>query len=107
MALSHNEKYRVIYVNEDGKNTLHLFDHNTGKELDFPKIEDGTIQGVNISRDEHKMAIAVGSSKAPSNMYVYDFDSRELKKLTNTLNPEIKSEDLVAATVIRYKSFDG
>ncbi|HET9744305.1 MAG TPA: S9 family peptidase [Chitinophagaceae bacterium] len=107
MALSNNEKYRVIYVNEDGQNKLHLFDHATGKELDFPAIRDGTIQGVNISKDENKMGITVGSSKAPNNMYVYDFNTRELKKLTNTLNPEIQENDLVAAEVVRYKSFDG
>jgi dipeptidyl aminopeptidase/acylaminoacyl peptidase len=40
-------------------------------------------------------------------MYVYDFSTKELKKLTNTLNPEIKDDDLVAGKVIRYKSFDG
>ncbi len=107
MTLSHNEKYRVIYVNEDAQNKLHLFDHKTGKELDFPKIEDGTIQGVSISRDENKMSITVGSSKAPNNMYVYDINTKDLKKLTNTLNPEIKDEDLVAGKVVRYKSFDG
>jgi dipeptidyl aminopeptidase/acylaminoacyl peptidase len=107
MTLSYNEKYRVIYVNEDAQNKLHLFDQKTGKELDFPKIEDGTIQGVNISRDENKMSIIVGSSKAPNNMYVYDFNTKELKKLTNTLNPEIRIEDLVAGKVVRYKSFDG
>jgi dipeptidyl aminopeptidase/acylaminoacyl peptidase len=107
MTLSFNEKYRVVYVNEDGKNTLHLFDHQTGKELEFPKIEDANIQGVGISRSENKMRLTVGSSKAPNNMYVYDFNSKELKKLTNTLNPEIKEEDLVSGKVVRYKSFDG
>jgi dipeptidyl aminopeptidase/acylaminoacyl peptidase len=107
MALSYNEKYRVIYVNEDAQNKLHLFDHKTGSELDFPVINDGTIQSVNISRDENKMSITMGSSKAPNNMYVYDFSTKELKKLTNTLNPEIKDDDLVAGKVIRYKSFDG
>ena len=107
MAISFNEKYRVIYVNEDGKNTLHLFDHQTGKELEFPKIEDANILGVGISRSENKMRLTVGSSKAPNNMYVYDFNTKELKKLTNTLNPEMKEEDLVAGKVVRYKSFDG
>jgi len=107
MGISNNEKYRVIYVNEDAQNKLHLFDHATGKELDFPAIQDGTIQGVSISKDENKMSITVGSSKAPNNMYVYDFNTKELKKLTNTLNPEIQESDLVAAQVVRYKSFDG
>lgn len=107
MALSYNEKYRVIYVNEDGRNKLHLFDHKTGKELDFPPIGDGSIQGVRISRDETKMSLEVGSSRAPGNIYIYDFGTKELKKLTNTLTPDISEDDLVAGEVVRYKSFDG
>lgn len=107
MSISYNEKYRVIYVNEDGANKLHLFDHQTGKELAFPAIADGSIMSVSISRSERKMILYVGSSKAPGNLYSYDFESKELKQLTNTLNPEINANDLVSAQVVRYKSFDG
>jgi len=107
MTLSWNEKYRVIYENEDGKNKLRLFDHQSGKELDFPQIKDGDVQGVRISQSEKNMRLSVGSSKAPGNIYVYNFETKDLKKLTNTLNPEIKDADLVSAEVIRYKSFDG
>ncbi|MGK2860503.1 MAG: S9 family peptidase [Chitinophagaceae bacterium] len=107
MTKSFNEKYRVIYVNEDGANKLHLFDHQTGKELEFPKIEDGNIQSVSISRSENKMILNVGSSKAPGNLYSYDFNTKKLKKQTATLNPDINEADLVSAQVVRYKSFDG
>ena len=44
MYTSLNEKYRVIGVNEDGKNKLYVFDHKTGDPIDFPKIEDGDVQ---------------------------------------------------------------
>lgn len=107
VAISFNEKYRVVYVNEDGANKLHLFDHKTGKELAFPAIADGSIMSASISRSERKMILYVGSSKAPGNIYSYDFESKELKQLTNTLNPEINGDDLVSAQVVRYKSFDG
>lgn len=107
MYLSYNEKYRVIGVNEDGKNKIYIFDHKTGQAIDFPKIDDGDIQGVSISRSENKMRLSVGSSKSPNNFYIYDFGTKELKKLTNTLNPEIKEDELVSAEIVRYKSFDG
>jgi len=107
MYLSYNEKYRVIGVNEDGKNKLYIFDHKTGQPVDFPKIEDGDVQAVSISRSENKMRLSIGDSKSPNNIYVYDFGTKSLKKLTNTLNPEIDANDLVAAEIVRYKSFDG
>ncbi len=104
---SENEKYRVIAVNADGKNELKVIDNQSGKEVDLPEIPDGDVASVSISPSENKMRLTVGTSKAPSNIYVYDFKTKELKKLTETLNQEINPEDLVAAEVVRYKSFDG
>ncbi len=107
MYTSLNEKYRVIGVNEDGKNKLYVFDHKTGEPIDFPKIEDGDVQGVSISRTENKMRLTIGDSKSPNNIYVYNFSDKALKKVTNTLNPEMSADDLVSAEVVRFKSFDG
>ena len=104
--LSYNEKYRVAGVNEDGRNKLYIFDHASGQAIDFPKLEDGDVQSISISRSENKMRLTVGNSKSPNNIYVYDFNSKELKRLTNTLSTEIKEDDLVSAEVVRYKSFD-
>lgn len=104
---SENEKYRVIAVNEDGKNSLTVLENATGKKVDFPAIPDGDIAAVEISLDETKMRLSVGSSSAPNNLYLYNFADGSLKKLTNALNPEIAPEELVTGEVVRYKSFDG
>ncbi|CAN5764839.1 S9 family peptidase [soil metagenome] len=107
MNLSENEKYHTIFINEDGKNKVLLFDHATGKEVDFPVIKDGDIKGVVISPTENNMMLTVGSSRSPNNLYTYNFESKILKQLTQTLNSEINVNDLVSAEVIRFKSFDG
>ncbi len=105
--LSEQEKYRVVALNEDGKNALQVLDSKTMQAVEFPMIPDGDITAVNISDDEKWMRLTVGSSKAPANIYAYNFATKELKKLTNTLNPEINPDDLVTAEVVRFKSFDG
>ena len=104
--LSENEKYRVIAINEDGKNTIILNDNKTGNVVDFPKIVDGDIKAISFSDSENLIRLTVGTSKAPSNIYVYNFESKEIKKLTETQNPEMNPDDLVSAEVIRFKSFD-
>ncbi|MBK9566356.1 MAG: S9 family peptidase [Saprospiraceae bacterium] len=104
---SENEKYRVIGINEDGKNSLKITDNQSGKDVEFPEITDGDIMAVNISDSEKWMRLTVGTSKAPNNIYVYNFETKVLKKLSETLNPEISGDDLVGAEVVRYKSFDG
>ena len=53
------------------------------------------------------MAFLLNRSTAPANLYVYEFEAKELNCLTDTLNPEIEETDLVDARVVHYPSFDG
>ena len=103
---SEHEKYRVIGINADGKNKLIITDNQTGREVAFPEIPDGDINAVAISPGEKLMRLTVGTSKAPGDIYVYNFETNNLKKLTNTLNSEIHRENLVAAEIVRFPSFD-
>ena len=107
MYLSENGKYRVVGINEDGRNKVLLFDHATGTQIKFPEIPDGDVQGVNISNSEKNMILTVGSDKSPNNLWLYNFETQKLKQVTNTLNPEINSDDLAKSEVVRFKSFDG
>lgn len=107
MSLSEHEKYHTIFVNEDGKNKVLLFDHATNKPVSFPEIKDGDVTGVTISPSEKNLLLTVGSSTSPTNLYLYNVESKELKQLTSTLNREIDRNDLVQAEVVRFKSFDG
>ncbi len=104
---SWNEKYRVIGINQDAKTLVKVFDQSTGEEVSLPEIEGGSISSVNISKSEKLARLTVATSSSPSNIYVYNFESGDLKKLSNTLNPDINAEDLVEGQSIRYSSFDG
>jgi dipeptidyl aminopeptidase/acylaminoacyl peptidase len=104
--LSEQGTYSVIAINEDGKTNLILKNAKTGAPVDFPAIPDGDVLGVNISDSEQYMRLTVGSSKTPRNIFLYNFATKDLKQLTNTLNSEIAKEDLVSAEVVRYPSFD-
>ncbi|MBE8714942.1 alpha/beta hydrolase family protein [Sphingobacterium hungaricum] len=105
--LSKNGKYHTLFINEDGKNKVLLYDHATNKPIDFPQIEDGDVMNLVYSDSEKNILLTVGSSTSPSNLYVYNTDTKDLKQLTNTLNSQIDENDLVKAEVIRFKSFDG
>lgn len=107
LDLSEHEKYHVIFVNEDAKNKILLRNHQTNEPVPFPEIKDGDILYANFSRSEKNMLLTVGSSTSPQNLYVYNMDTKTLKKLTSTLNKSIDENDLVKAQVVRFKSFDG
>jgi dipeptidyl aminopeptidase/acylaminoacyl peptidase len=106
MSLSENEKYYTLFINEDGKNKVLLFDHANNQPINFPEIKDGNVLGVIISPSEKNMLLAVGSSRSPDNLYTYNFDSKTLKQLTQTLNKQVNEYDLASAEIVRYKSFD-
>ncbi|NVN18614.1 prolyl oligopeptidase family serine peptidase [Muricauda sp. HICW] len=102
-----NGTYQVTYINEDAKNTIEVMEVATGENIDLPTIENMEITNVSFSDDESMMRFYAGGSHTPSNLFVYNLETKEQKKLTDVLNPEIQGQDLVKAEVIRYKSFDG
>ncbi|MGB5555245.1 MAG: S9 family peptidase [Flavobacteriaceae bacterium] len=102
-----NGTYQVTYINEDAKNTIEIKDVATGKNIDLPTTENMDITNVGFSDDEKLMTFYAGGSHTPSNLYVYNLETKEQTKLTNVLNKEIQAQDLVNAEVVRYKSFDG
>lgn len=105
---SRNGKYRVAAINNDARTEIKIYDEtNGGKPLVVEGLPEGDITNVNISDSEKLMLFFVTSSKSPANLFVYNFETQEVKQLTNTMSREIDQLDLVAGEVIRYKSFDG
>ena len=104
---SRNGKYRVTAINEDARTKIKIYDTTTGKLVALPQLPNADITGVNISPSEKLMAFYLNGDRSPSNLYVYDFATKKVTKLTDSLNPEINPNDLVESQVIRYKSFDG
>jgi dipeptidyl aminopeptidase/acylaminoacyl peptidase len=106
-SFSRHGKYRVVAVNEDARTKIKVYNQAAGQPIALPAFPDGEITSVKISKSEKLMAFYFNGDRSPNNLYVYDFATRQVRKLTESLNPEIDSNDLVDASVIRYKSFDG
>jgi len=105
--LSKNEKFKVVGINEDAKTVIKVLNEKEGTLVNLPEMPAGEITSVNISDSENLMSFYVSSSKSSSNLFVYNFKSKKLEQLTDTMNPEINQDDLVDGKVIRFKSFDG
>lgn len=106
--LSRNGKYRVVAINNDARTEIKIYDESNGGSLvDIKGVPAGDITNVNISDSEKLMSFYVTSSKSPANLFVYNFETKEARQLTNNMSKDIDEQDLVAGEVIRYKSFDG
>jgi dipeptidyl aminopeptidase/acylaminoacyl peptidase len=105
--LSRKGKYRVTAINADGSTVMKIYDAKTGAAIALPKLPDGDITSVEISPSERLMAFYVNSDRSPNNLYVYDFTTKRVTRLTDSLGGKIDPADLVDAEVIRFRSFDG
>jgi dipeptidyl aminopeptidase/acylaminoacyl peptidase len=104
MSFSRTGKYRVVTTNEDARAVTKIIEEATNRS---DVLVAGEVSGVVISDSENLMACYQGGSKSPADLFVRDLASRKFVKLTKSLNPEIKADDLVEARVVRFKSFDG
>ena len=102
-----NGTFQVTYINQDAKNVIEVMEVATGKNIELPTFDSMDITDVRFSDDEKLMRFYAGGSQTPSNLYVYNLDTKKQNQLTHVLNNEIQGQDLVTAEVIRYTSFDG
>ncbi len=104
---THNGTYQILFTNEDAKTEMEVTETATGDALTFPTFEGQSITDVEFSRDETMALLRVGGSHTPTNSYSYNVNTGAVHQLTDVLNDAIDADHLVAAEVIRYKSFDG
>lgn len=105
--LSRNGKYRVVAINNDARTEIKIYDEATGQPVVLKGIPEGDITNVNISDSEKLMSFYVSSSKSPSDLFVYNFETGEVKQLTQSMSKSIDPASLVAGEVVRFKSYDG
>jgi len=104
---SHNGRYRVTSVNEDGRSVLRIHDGKTDKLIPIPSLPAGEIGAVRISRSETRLAFQLNEDRGPNNLYVFEFGGKAPRRLTDTLSRDVDAADLVDAQVVRFPSFDG
>ena len=104
---SHNGRYRVTSVNEDGRSVLRIHDGKTDRLVPIPNLPAGEIGTIRISRSETRLAFQLNEDRGPNNLYVFEFGGKAPRRLTDTLSKNVDAADLVDAQVVRFPSFDG
>jgi dipeptidyl aminopeptidase/acylaminoacyl peptidase len=107
MYFSYNEKYRVVLKLEGVRLNIDIYDARARRKIELPPFPHGDIKSVAISRSERLMAFYVNGDCSPNDLYVYEFATKQIRKLTNNLSPEIDPADLVESDEVSFKSFDG
>ena len=104
---SHGGKYRATVINKDARPQVIVYATVSGRPVEMPVIANGGISRLEFARSETKMALYVNGDRSPNDLYVFDFGTRKLTRLTSSLSPEIDANDLVDAQIVRFKARDG
>jgi dipeptidyl aminopeptidase/acylaminoacyl peptidase len=107
---SRDGRFFEVAINRDARTEVRLFAQPGMRPLKLPDLPDADITGLTFSRDGSRMAFYAESSRSPRNLYVTgtaDLEHASPRQLTHALSPDVDPGVLVAAEVVRFKSYDG
>ena len=95
---SHNGKYRVSGVNQDGRTVLKIYDGKTGAPVALPAFPSGEISvGAHLAQRDAGSPSSSTATAAPTTSTCYEFGAKAPVRLTDTMSKDIDPEDLVEA----------
>jgi dipeptidyl aminopeptidase/acylaminoacyl peptidase len=106
-SFSHQGRYRITGVNEDGRVVISVLDTTTGRPITLPTVPQGGVRGVVVARSETLLAFYVNGDRSPNDLHALQIATGKLTRLTQSLNPEIDPADLVDTQVVRFQARDG
>ena len=96
----------LVVENEDGRSRLEVRDARTLEVREDVRLPHGVVEEMTFSPDGSLLAVAFSCSTEPHDVYVYDVESRGLKRLTVSTG-DVDSAMLVEPELYRFESFDG
>ena len=105
-SYSKSGKYLKVTVNEDARAAFRVLDALTFTPAHLAQLPAGSIRAFAISRDDSAFAFYASDGSVPDDLYASAIDGAP-QRLTNSLNPQIRRDDLVVPTNVRFKSYDG
>ena len=108
-ALSADDRYLSLLINEDGCDTLKVYDRVRRAFVNIPQPPKGVAGywGMNWSLEGHRMLFTLSSASMPAGLWELDLDSKKLGLVVSFPLEEVDPDTLVDAELHHYASFDG
>ncbi|MFM7203354.1 MAG: alpha/beta fold hydrolase [Myxococcota bacterium] len=103
---SRDGKSIVLKYNEAGNERLDLLDFETRTRTAVP-LPAGVFGSVKFSPDNTRMAFHYGAANRPTDIWVMERESLEVKQITNSLVGGLEPDDLIRPHLVTYPSDDG
>ena len=109
LAVSPDDRYLAILVNEDGYDALKVFDLKRELFVNIPQPPKG-VSGywrMSWSAQGHQLLFTLTSGTMPNNLWVLDLEAQRIERVTQSDMEGIDPDELVDAELCHYTSFDG
>lgn len=107
--ISDDRKTLAYTINREGFSELYIIGaKNIGKKSDAVKLPaQGTVGGLDFSKDGGKLAFTFSSAKYNADIWTYDLRSKQMTQVTKSSRSGIPQSSFVEPQLIKFKSFDG
>lgn len=103
-----SDRERMAYVvNEGGLSTLHIRQTDGWQAEPAPNLPSGMINSIEFSPGGDRLAFTLARPTSPSDVYVYDLESLELTRWTESEVGGLNRDGFIAPELISFQSFDG
>lgn len=103
----HNNRQEIAFVtNEDGISKAYLLNPNTLQYTPVENLPIGIIVNMRFHPIEHKLAISLGTSANPTDVYEYNLDTKHLLRWTFSEVGGLNTKQFNQPKLIHYDTFD-
>jgi len=106
-AVDEHAKHAFLNWNVAGRNEPAILELSTNSQKRLPKLSGDIVSGVEFSRDGHKIVFTVSGAAVPSDVWLYELGSNNLRQLTHSSHAGVDLSTLVRPELLTYKAADG
>lgn len=109
LSVSPDDRYLAMFINEDGYDTLKVYDLERELFVNIPQPPKGVCGywRISWSHEGHKLLFTLTTGSMPSNLWLLDMDAQTLARVTTSAMDGIDPDELVDPELCHYTSFDG
>jgi dipeptidyl aminopeptidase/acylaminoacyl peptidase len=97
----------VLVWNVGGKSSLEFIDLRTSRRTPGPTLPSELVFPGAWSRDGGKIALVASGSAAPTDVWVYELKSKNLRQVTFSPHPGVDLSALVHPELVKFRAHDG
>ncbi len=106
VEIARDGRHLAYASNEDGIGKLRVLARPSHREVRVPELPIGVIDRIAFSPDGRRVAVAINSTTAPMDVYVFEVGSRKLERWTRSEVGGLDPAKFIAPSLVRYPTFD-